>query len=73
VFKLLTFILLVAGIGSKLRSQPKTRTGIIGPVTADPNEAIRENGPTRAEVVTNLDFGADGPPLVLSIVGHLGV
>ena len=49
--------------------QPKTRTGIVGPVAADPNETFGVNGPARPQVITNLDFGADGPPLVLPVVG----
>ncbi len=49
---------------SEFKPQPETRTGIVGPITTDPNEAIRVNGPARAEVVTDLDLGADWPLLV---------
>ncbi len=58
---------------SEFEPQSETHTGIIGPVTTDPHEAIGVNGPARAEVVTDLDLGADGPPLVLPVVGYFGV
>ena len=58
---------------SEFEPQSKTRTSIVGPVATDPNEAIRVNGPARAEVVTDLELGGNWPLLVLPVVGYLGV
>ncbi len=57
---------------SEFKPQPETRTGIVGPVTPDPKEAIHVDGPAWAEVVTNLDFGVDGPLLILPSCNQLG-